>query len=64
MNFFLQVHFLCKQSDIGPFAFGVIDTGGKFTTVLLIPVVYVDLQISSRIFEQIWNKPNVIFRGF
>jgi hypothetical protein len=39
MNFFLQVHFRCKQSDIVPFAAGVIDTGRKFATVLLITVV-------------------------
>ncbi len=42
----------------------------KKTTVLanlppvsLIPVVYLDLRISPRIFEKIRDDPNVIFRG-
>ncbi len=47
-----------KQSDIVPFAAGVIDTGEKFATVLLIPVEHLDLQISPRI-----SPPYVIFRG-
>jgi hypothetical protein len=29
----------------------------------LIPVVHLDLRISSRIFERIPHDPNVIFRG-
>jgi hypothetical protein len=31
--------------------------------VRLIPVVYLDLRISPRIFEKIRNNPNVIFKG-
>jgi hypothetical protein len=51
------------------FAAGVVDTGSKLpplsTTppVSLIPVVHLDLQISSRIFEKILNDPNAIIRG-
>jgi hypothetical protein len=37
--------------------------GTKFATVLLIPVVNLDLRISSRIFKKIRNDPNVVFRG-
>ena len=35
------------------FAAGVVDTGGKFATVSLIPVVHLDLRISLRTFEKI-----------
>ncbi len=46
-------------------------TGGKWKKIFnlqnlppsLIPVVHLDLRISPRIFEKIWNDPNVIFRG-
>jgi hypothetical protein len=31
--------------------------------VSLTPVVHLDLQISLRIFEKIWNDPIIIFRG-
>jgi hypothetical protein len=48
----------------GKFTAGVIDSGGKFAMVSLIPVVHHDLRISSRIFEKNRNDPNVIFRGF
>ncbi len=39
------------------------DTGGKFVTVVFIPVVHLHLRISPGIFEQILNEPNVIFGG-
>ncbi len=42
------------------FAAVVIDTGGNLPPVSLIPVVHLDLRISSRIFEKIRNDPNVI----
>jgi hypothetical protein len=43
---------------VAKFAASVVDTGGKFGTV-----VHVDLRISPRIFEKIRNDPNAIFRG-
>ncbi len=54
----------------GKFAAGVIDTGGKLPPVLLTPVANfppvanLDLQISPRIFWNIWNGPNGILRGW
>jgi hypothetical protein len=58
----------------GKFAAGVVDTGGNLPPVLLTPVanlppvsltpvVHLDLRISPRIFEKIWNDPSFIFRG-
>jgi hypothetical protein len=35
----------------------------NFPPVSLTPVVHLDLQISPRIFDKIWNNPNVISRG-
>ncbi len=56
---------------------GVADTGGKwqkssnwkiliilFGHLSLIPVVHLDLQLSPRIFEKIWNGPNAILWGW
>ncbi len=48
---------------VAKFAAGVVDTDGKFASVTLIPVVYLGLRISTRIFEKIRNNPSVIFRG-
>ena len=59
---------------VSKFANGVVDTGGKFAAVVidtsgnlppvsLKPVVYLNLQISPRIFKKIRNDPNVIIRG-
>jgi hypothetical protein len=59
---------------VAKFAAGVIDTVGKFAAGVVIPtailppvsltlVVHLDLRESPRIFEQILNDPNVIFRG-
>jgi hypothetical protein len=42
------------------FAAGVVDTGGKFATGV---VVNLELRISPRIFEKIRNGPNGILRG-
>jgi hypothetical protein len=59
---------------VAKLAAGVVDTGGKLppvsTTpvanlppVSTTPVVHLDLRISPRIFEKIWNDPKVIIRG-
>ncbi len=60
---------------VAKFVTGVIDTGGNLPQVSLspvvnlppvslIPVVHLDLQISPRIFEKIWNGPNGILWGW
>jgi hypothetical protein len=60
----------------GKFTPGVVDTGGNLQPVKmtpavlvanlplvsLIPLVHLDLRISPRIFDTIWNDSNVIFR--
>jgi hypothetical protein len=48
---------------VAKFSAGVVDTGGKLLPVLLISVVNLVLRISPRIFSEIRNYPNVIFRG-
>jgi hypothetical protein len=73
-GFFSRISF--SQLQI---ATGVVDTSGKITTrinntsetggkifqpVSLIPVVYLDLRISPRIFKKIQNGPNGIFWGW
>ncbi len=76
INFCLQVHFqvsaawYCSNyfsTDVndtgGKFAASVVDTGGNLPPASLTPVVHLDLRISPRIFEKIWNDPNVIIRG-
>jgi hypothetical protein len=45
------------------FAAGVVDTGGNLPPVSLPLVGHLDLRISLRIFEKIWNDPTVIFWG-
>jgi hypothetical protein len=47
----------------GKCATGVVDTGSKFPTLVVVPVVYLDLLISPQIFVKLQNDPNVIFRG-
>ncbi len=49
---------------VAKFAAGVIDTGGKFAPVSLLPVVHLDLRISPRIFEKIQNGLNGILWGW
>jgi hypothetical protein len=78
--FSFKFTFRCRQSDIVPIiCSGVVDTGGKFATVInnTTPVVQAakfaasvidtgvapDYQISPRIFEKIRNDPHVIFKG-
>jgi len=48
---------------VAKFAAGVVDTGGKFATGVIVPVVNLELRISPRIFEKIRNSPNGILRG-
>jgi hypothetical protein len=43
--------FVARVVDTGD-ATGIVDIGGTFATVLLIPVVRLDLQISPRIFAK------------
>ncbi len=47
----------------GKFAAGFVDNGGNLPPVSTTPGVHLDLRISPRIFEKIWNDPNVIIRG-
>jgi hypothetical protein len=47
---------------------GVVDIGGKFATGVneaggKLPLVQLELRISSRIFEKLRNGPNSIIRG-
>jgi hypothetical protein len=46
------------------FAAGIVDTGGNFPSVSLIPGVHLDLRLSPWIFEKIQNGPNVILWGW
>ncbi len=48
------------------FAAGIVDTGFKFATGGVGDTgdaTWLDLWIASQIFENIWNNPEVIFRG-
>ncbi len=48
---------------VAKFAVGVVDIGGKFAPVSLIPAVHLDLRISPPIFEKIRNGTNGILWG-
>ncbi len=48
----------------GNFAASVVDTSGILPPVSLIPVVYLDLRISPRIFGKNRNGPNGILWGW